>query len=364
MNRFFCGLGIAALLSGCGGGPNAGSLSGKVLDGYISGAAVCLDLNHNQICDSGEPATTTAGGSYTLDTSGLSAAEIASAYILAHVPVTALDDNDNGQTLAQAGKPAYTLMAPASTALSISITPFTTLVSQQLANSAVTSTQWCEPFWWCSFVQHALANPATNLEHAQTAVQSRLGLASDVDLMQDYIAHNAPAQIKNTATALALALGNFQAAVNAKSLINTSEEQKFAAATTLLNQHVHAILSNPAINLTAPPPPTALNVASVLIDSGMIPTASISTLPAVINVGQSAILSWSSTVATICTASGAWSGTPALSGSMQVTPTRPGIHIYTLKCTDNDAYTGTSGFVTKSATLSVYPAGYSSYNGM
>lgn len=365
MIRLVCSLiGLAASLSGCGGGTAAGSLSGRVLDGYLSGASVCLDLNHNQVCDAGERVTTTRGGNYTIDTSELSAAEIAATYIVANVPVTALDDNDHGQTLAQAGKPAYTLMAPTSTASTIAVTPLTTLVSQQLAHITATSTQWCEPFWWCSFARRMLANPAKNLEHAQTAVKKQLGIAPDVDLMQDYIAANAPPKIRNTATITALALGNFQTTINARSLINASEQQKFAAAIALLNQHINAILNNAAINLASQRPPTALNVAGVLIDSGMIPTATISTLPAVINAGQRAVLSWSSTVATICTADDAWSGTPALSGSMTITPTHSGINFYTLKCVDHEAYTGNNGFVTKSAKLSVYPAGYSSYNGM
>ena len=60
-------------LIGCGGGGGGGSsggsdsqssstksVSGTAIDGYIKNATVCLDINSNDICDNGEPSTTTA----------------------------------------------------------------------------------------------------------------------------------------------------------------------------------------------------------------------------------------------------------------------------------------------------------------
>ena len=45
------------------------SVSGYVVDGYISGATVCIDLNRNDVCDEGEPRNTSdVNGSYTLET--------------------------------------------------------------------------------------------------------------------------------------------------------------------------------------------------------------------------------------------------------------------------------------------------------
>jgi len=65
-----------ALLSACGGGENGGgdsSISGSVIDGYISGAIVCIDNNANGKCDVNEPQTLTdASGAYKLSTKGLS----------------------------------------------------------------------------------------------------------------------------------------------------------------------------------------------------------------------------------------------------------------------------------------------------
>ena len=66
-----------SLIAGCGGSgsdPSAmmntsqTSVSGKVADGYLVGAAVFLDKNGNYQLDAGEPSTTTsAQGAYTLN---------------------------------------------------------------------------------------------------------------------------------------------------------------------------------------------------------------------------------------------------------------------------------------------------------
>lgn len=74
----------ASMLAACGGsGDNAAStpttstpaasasISGKAIDGYLVGATVCLDLNNNNACDSGEPSTTTdAKGDFKLPYDG------------------------------------------------------------------------------------------------------------------------------------------------------------------------------------------------------------------------------------------------------------------------------------------------------
>ena len=89
----------------------------------------------------------------------------------------------------------------------------------------------------------------------------------------------------------------------------------------------------------APPPPPA-------------PTVSIAINPGSITLGQGAALTWSSSNATACTASGAWSGTQALSNSagLSETPTAIGTATYTLTCT------GTGGSANASTTLTVNAA--------
>ena len=101
-------------LSACGGGGDgtaSGQISGAVIDGYIEGAKVCLDVNGNGACDATEPSgTTNAKGAYTLNASGIS---VDGLNIVAEIPDTAKDSDDAGLTLAAAGKTAYTMATPA-----------------------------------------------------------------------------------------------------------------------------------------------------------------------------------------------------------------------------------------------------------
>ncbi|MDP2789049.1 MAG: hypothetical protein Q8O46_03305 [bacterium] len=90
---------------------------------------------------------------------------------------------------------------------------------------------------------------------------------------------------------------------------------------------------------TTPPPPPPSN----------LPTVTMSVSPGYITTGSSATLTWSSTNATSCTASGGWSGTKGTSGTVSVTPTVT--TTYALTCT------GTGGSVTQSATVSVGVSG-------
>lgn len=92
-----CG-GLTLSLAACGGGSSsspsasANTVSGVVLDGPIQGATVCLDLNANQQCDGGEPASapTDAQGNYSI--SGLTADQLnAGKEWIASVPAGATD---------------------------------------------------------------------------------------------------------------------------------------------------------------------------------------------------------------------------------------------------------------------------------
>jgi endoglucanase len=80
------------------------------------------------------------------------------------------------------------------------------------------------------------------------------------------------------------------------------------------------------------------------------PTVTLTVDPTSITLGQAATLSWSTTNATACTASGAWNGARALSGSQSVTPTSAGTSTYSLACT------GAGGTTTRSATVTVAAA--------
>jgi hypothetical protein len=81
------------------------------------------------------------------------------------------------------------------------------------------------------------------------------------------------------------------------------------------------------------------------------PTVSINVAPSGIPAGQPATLTWSSTNASTCSASGAWAGSQPTSGSLAVSQPAPGTYTYTLSCTA----TGSSAAMA-SAALTVMPA--------
>lgn len=89
------------------------------------------------------------------------------------------------------------------------------------------------------------------------------------------------------------------------------------------------------------------SVTPTVTDAIKPPTVTISVNPSSITLGNPSTLSWNSTDATSCSASGAWSGSKATSGSQSVAPTSTGSHTYTLACT------GTGGTTTQSAVLTV-----------
>lgn len=118
---------VMSLLAGCGGGGGANTplaISGVVIDGYIGGATVCLDINANLLCDTGEPsAVSKLDGSYTLPAYGGS---IDGLRVIAVVPVGATDSE-----LGNITKP-FDLIAPAESAAAV--TPLTTLVASEMSN--------------------------------------------------------------------------------------------------------------------------------------------------------------------------------------------------------------------------------------
>ena len=154
-------IGIAAAttlaIAGCGGGSDSGTssqnsmqLAGVVVDGPIQGASVFLDLNQNQVHDSGEPISlpTSADGAFSLLTERLSQARLATAMLVAHIPADARDSDDGGKTLAEAGRRGFVLMTPASAYVptvgnpaSAVLSPLTTMVAGEMAFNGLTLAQ-------------------------------------------------------------------------------------------------------------------------------------------------------------------------------------------------------------------------------
>jgi uncharacterized protein (TIGR03118 family) len=86
----------------------------------------------------------------------------------------------------------------------------------------------------------------------------------------------------------------------------------------------------------------------------MMPSATVSVVvkPTTITLGQSTVVNWTSNAGTSCTASGAWSGSLAATGTQTVTPTTAGAETFTLSCTGGGYGGGGKG----SATLTVNAA--------
>lgn len=90
---------------------------------------------------------------------------------------------------------------------------------------------------------------------------------------------------------------------------------------------------------------TANSSVTVTVSAATKPTVTFSADPASIAAGQSSTLTWSSTNATSCTASGGWSGSEPISGTAAVSPAVT--TTYTLSCA------GTGGSATASTTVTV-----------
>jgi hypothetical protein len=96
----------------------------------------------------------------------------------------------------------------------------------------------------------------------------------------------------------------------------------------------------------------SVSSSAVVTATAPVPTVTLSLNPTAIQSGASAILSWTSTNATSCTASGAWSGTQAISGSVSESPTTAGAYTYTLVCSGAG---GTSNTASQTLTVSAAP---------
>ncbi len=93
---------------------------------------------------------------------------------------------------------------------------------------------------------------------------------------------------------------------------------------------------------------------STTLTVSVSPVVTLTVLPQRLLAGQSATLSWSSTAATICSASGAWAGTQATNGQATTSPVFPGDYSYALSCENSMGFA--AGVTTN---LTVAPNGFS-----
>lgn len=103
------------------------NFDGKVADGYLVNAKVCLDINNNYACDSDEPfATSSAGGAFSL--SGVTQAQVDSHSVIVEVIAGETYDEDAGDPAVKI-QTAYKLTAPAGSQF---ISPITTIVKGKM----------------------------------------------------------------------------------------------------------------------------------------------------------------------------------------------------------------------------------------
>lgn len=121
----------AAALVACGGGGSgsgataSSTINGVAVDGYIQGATVFLDRNGNGSPDNGEPsAVTDSSGRYSLNTTGISAAELTGLKVIVSGGV----DTDTGYAFT--GRLSARVEDAASGQV---VTPLTTLVDAMVA---------------------------------------------------------------------------------------------------------------------------------------------------------------------------------------------------------------------------------------
>jgi hypothetical protein len=144
-------------MSACGGGsssedvtsqppispppPATYEFNGKVIDGYVSGATVWLDINGDKKYNSSEPSAVSGdAGSYTLELNDQERECLAYATLYVDVPVGAIDEDLGEVTEAyQMSKPPQ--LAPISDTDLLHISPLTTVLWQQLENKLAASSQ-------------------------------------------------------------------------------------------------------------------------------------------------------------------------------------------------------------------------------
>ena len=186
---------LAACGGGAGGSSGSGSsITGKVVDGYIKGATVCLDLNKNGTCDSGEPSGTTGtGGAYTFTYPENTA--LAGIPVLVNVPVGAVDESEGAITK------GFIMSSPSDAAQVIS--PFSTMA-----------------------VYHMKYNPSLTYTQAVAAVAEKLlGTGVTIDPTKDFIGSDPQLQGAARAIVAMMQESSFardQSEASYNSLLNTA----------------------------------------------------------------------------------------------------------------------------------------------
>lgn len=228
MKKTFLVIALAAALNGCGGGGSSGGVSqssviaGKVIDGYIEGARVCLDIDRDLRCNADpavkEPETTTdKNGAYTLTYSG----NVDGFVVIAVIDENAKDIDDGGKTIGQAGKSPFNLAAPVvksgvstggAGTDAVVVTPLTTLVTHEALSDPATQIS------------------STSIAEAQTSVKTKLGLKTNV-IGVDYV-NASNTDMHNIAKVVSVALGETAKEISKQLVEQAKTDTALAASKT------------------------------------------------------------------------------------------------------------------------------------
>jgi hypothetical protein len=133
------------------------------------------------------------------------------------------------------------------------------------------------------------------------------------------------------------------------------------ANSALTPSQIYSALHSGALAMGSPSPNFASGYGFVQADVALAqlppgaPALSVS--PTSVALGAPATLTWSSINTTSCTASGAWSGTQASSGSVMVTPSATGAAAYTLTCANAVGSAKTTATLNVTAAAAAHSSG-------
>ena len=160
--------------------------SGKVIDGYVSGANIFIDQNFNFQQDAGEySATTDSNGEFSISVDSSIASCLKARPIIANVPVGAVDSTLG--TVTQ----AYQMILPSindTGASSIVISPFTSLFSEAILNAKSNLKEDLTVDEGCSSSGDDVASTiSSRIDSLKLSISNSFGI-SFTDLTSDFIA--------------------------------------------------------------------------------------------------------------------------------------------------------------------------------
>lgn len=292
-------LGLTAVLMGmalvgCGGGgggvtalPGSDAtrvLTGVVVDGYIKGARVFLDLDGDKLRSEDEPISepTDEKGNFRLVLpERIDSAVLERAMLVSEVPDTASDADDKGLTLAQADKKSFPLLAPAKAFIGRSADGRTRMDAPAVLSPLST------------MVAGEVAFNGLSLDQAKELVRQQVDLGQH-DPLEDLLAAPETDTVRRARTlarAATIALGDAQSRLSeeVKAIADQgaflTPREKIEAVVGEVRERMNAIKAAAESPVSAPPPQQlrkameAAESVTAANSSGLLGSAPVGTSP-------------------------------------------------------------------------------------